>query len=138
MNLTQRQDGSWAALNNDLLVQSRPLLDSIYMAELAKEFTRDQLQADWTAQSKDIGIDFQNNLHASRERAKDLVSLARHSPEPEARQRIADTALIWAIKHLAERETVMSQSELLSHALRHGEGAVSAEQLRLSLSRLVA
>ena len=67
-----------------------------------------------------------------------LRPLTRHSPEPEARQRIADTAIIWAIKHLAERETVMSQSELLSHALRHGEGAISTEQLRLSLSRLVA
>lgn len=205
MNLTQRKDGSWAALNNDLLVQSRPLLDSIYMAELAKEltaigydlrfekshielehisrdqiehfskrsaqmhqrladagldghaashaqrqmavlatrkaktqeFTRDQLQADWSAQAKGIGIDFQSNLHASKERAKDLASLNRHSPEPEARQRIADTAMIWAIKHLSERETVMSQSALLSHALLHGEGAVSAEQLRQSLNRLV-
>ncbi len=48
-----------------------------------QEFTRDQRQADWTAQAKNMGIDFQNNPHTSKERAEDLASLVCHSPDPE-------------------------------------------------------
>lgn len=205
MNATQREDGSWAALQNDKLVKLRPFLDAIYMASLdrelqaigyevryenghielahitrkqietfskrqtqiaknlnetqgidindasrlqretallatrqrkTKDYSRTELHADWVKQAKEAGM----SLNAEHTQAKERTAKAPKAPalDNEGRQRIADMAAIWAIKHLAERETVMSHTALLSAAVRHAAGLTTVEQIEQSLAKLQA
>ena len=204
MNLTQREDGTWASVHNDNLVKLRALQDTVYMAALARELkavgyeirhepnhielahitrdeikafskrtaqiekrlagqglskdeathgarqvatlatrtnkdqsiTREELYRDWTAQAAAIGMTLNADLAASKERAskqKGGVEI-----DVESRQRIADAAVLWAVKHMTERETVMEHSKLLSTALLHAEGVVSVEQVETSVARMLS
>ncbi|NYT79252.1 relaxase domain-containing protein [Alcaligenaceae bacterium] len=205
MNLTRLDNGSWVTLSNDQIVKLRPLLDSVYMAELARELTdlgydirfekqhielahisRDQIEhfskrtaqimqqlsdrslsrstashaqrqvatlatrkakapglaradlhANWVQQARDVGLDLGKGLATAKERAQHLTAKDKAAVQAEARQRVADVALLWAIKHMAERETVMPHAELIATAGLHAQGVVSTEQIEAALQRLV-
>ena len=203
MNQTQREDGSWAALQNDKIVQLRKLQNTIYMGvldreargygyeiryekdhielahisrkeietfskrqtQIAKElkekqgleiknasrqqretallstrqrkndnYSRAELHAEWVKEANEIGM----SLNTEHPKAKERTQKALATPklDDESKQRIADMAAIWAIKHLNERETVMSHNDLLSSAISHAAGLVDVEQIERSLSKL--
>lgn len=203
MNITKRQDGSWAALQNDKIVQLRPLQDAVYMAALDRElqaigyetryekdhielahisrkeietfskrqrqiakelsekqgldlknasrlqretallatrqrknenYSRAELHAKWVKEANEIGM----SLNMGYTEAKERTQKAPAAPklDNEGKQRVADMAAIWAIKHLTERETVMTHEALLSHAVMHAAGLVDVEQIERSLAKL--
>lgn len=77
------------------------------------EITREELQADWSRQEKELGVDFS----AGKRPAGKTIERA-----PEATALIADECLKWAIKHHTERESVMDGKEMLRTALRRSIG----------------
>lgn len=79
----------------------------------APEITREELQADWSRQEKELGVDF-----SAGKRPVDKTI----ERSPEAVALIADECLKWAIKHHTERESVMDGSEMLRTALRRSIG----------------
>ncbi|MFA1685894.1 MobF family relaxase [Achromobacter dolens] len=79
----------------------------------APEITREELQADWSRQEKELGVDFsagKRSVDKTIERSPEAVAL------------IADECIKWAIKHHTERESVMDGSEMLRTALRRSIG----------------
>lgn len=79
----------------------------------AQEITREELQADWSRQEKELGVDF-----SAGKRPVDKTI----ERSPEAVALIADECLKWAIKHHTERESVMDGGEMLRTALHRSIG----------------
>lgn len=79
----------------------------------APEITREELQADWSRQEKELGVDF-----SAGKRPVDKTI----ERSPEAVALIADECLKWAIKHHTERESVMDGGEMLRTALHRSIG----------------
>jgi conjugative transfer relaxase protein TraI len=77
--------------------------------------SRDTLRASWQAQAQELGFD-----------AKDIVGQAKQRTElPEKEEirepvsHIATEAVQYAIRHLSERDTVLSHAQLVNTALTH-------------------
>nr|WP_028354590.1 MobF family relaxase [Bordetella petrii] len=79
----------------------------------APEVTREELQADWSRQAMEVGIDF----GAGKGKPQKTSELSA-----EAAALIADNALRWAIKHHTERESVVNGQELLRTAIERAAG----------------
>lgn len=99
-----------------------------------EDFSRPELYAHWVQQATDIGMALNAECLEAKERT--LKAPATPKLDNEGKQRVADVATIWAIKHLTERETVMSHTTLLSTAVTHAAGLVDVEQIERSLSKL--
>ncbi|MGE4370753.1 MAG: MobF family relaxase [Burkholderiaceae bacterium] len=61
----------------------------------------------------------------------------QNSNSASRRDYVAVQAMRWAIKHLAEREAVMSESHLLAAALRHAGGRTNMARLQAELQATV-
>ena len=201
MNVTRREDGSWASLHNDQIVKMRKLQDTVYMAALARElknlgyeirheknhielahisrkqiehfskrsqdisarlqaqglekidashahrqvatlatrntktdeFTREELYQQWVTQANEVGMQLGKETGLAKDRA---INTPKQVLDVASRARIAQAALIWAIKHHSERETVMAHQELVSSALSHAEGLVSDKDIQESIREL--
>lgn len=90
---------------------------------------RDALHAKWLEQSKALGIDF------SRREWKGAgydPSEATTTSKTDTRigDEIAREAVRYAIKHITERESVMTESHLVQTALKHGQGRFGIEEVK--------
>lgn len=93
----------------------------------APEITREELQADWSRQEKELGVDF-----SAGKRPVDKTI----ERSPEAVALIADECLKWAIKHHTERESVMDGSEMLRTALHRSIGtAIELKDVKVAVKR---
>ncbi|OFQ38074.1 MobF family relaxase [Achromobacter xylosoxidans] len=93
----------------------------------APEITREELQADWSRQEKELGVDF-----SAGKRPVDKTI----ERSPEAVALVADECLKWAIKHHTERESVMDGSEMLRTALRRSIGTgIELKDLKAAVKR---
>lgn len=109
------------------------------------EITRSMLQTEWQQQANELGIDFAaareqaQREHTPGKPSKQKPEHERPSPDganpgfyagkadptpvsQQLRQRTADQCVAWAIRHIAEREAVMTESELKATALKHAMG----------------
>jgi len=105
-----------AALGESRVTASPKLKQTIALKtrnDKAPEITREELQADWSRQATEIGIDFE----AGKGEPKKSRELSA-----EAAALIADNALHWAIKHHTERESVVKGRDLLKTALGRATG----------------
>lgn len=100
---------------------SRELKQAITLAtRQAKrpEISREALQARWEREAKALGIE-PKQAHLSAQ--MDQPGIAPPTPA-DLGQRQARAALDWAIRHLSEREAVMTEDTLLRTAMSHAVG----------------
>jgi len=95
-------------------------------ARKGESYDRDSLHRAWTERAKEAGVDF--------DRREWKGAGAEHAPETSARggqMRVitATEAVQYAVKHIAERESVMSERQILRTALAHGRGQVAHDEI---------
>ena len=64
-----------------------------------------------------------------------LNTVIRSHRQPVERELANADALDWAIRHAFERSSVVTERELVTHALRHGLGSVTAEGIHAELGK---
>ncbi|TFL14062.1 conjugative relaxase [Pusillimonas caeni] len=127
---------------------SRELKQAITLAtrnEKRPAITRDALQRHWAQESKDMGIDFtrakqgaEKELRPFRLPESGLPPTSRGRPAPRPsnekeapdaghpvqalRAGIADQCVKWAIRHISERESTMTEAKLIGTAMNHAMG----------------
>ena len=89
---------------------------------------RDALRQRWQERSRELGIDFYAEREAITEPAHTL----------QERARAASDALKFAVEHTTERQSIVTEPELLRAALEQGTGATDLESIRGALSAAVA
>ena len=95
------------------------------------EVNHDQLIGDWKAKASQVGIDFDSiTQRAEKQRASGGVD----SPDQISGKR----AMVFAAAHLVEREAVVTKQELLTSAITHGVGRVSAAEVQKAFKQLEA
>lgn len=95
---------------------------------------REEVFRDWQDRAKDLGIDFERREWAGRNLGG--VETSHDGPTHEmAADVAAKYAVRWAVKHLTERQSVMSEAELLSVALNQSMGAARSDDVLAEVRR---
>lgn len=90
---------------------------------------RAELYMEWVKQANEIGL----NLEGEKLKAK-TMSLKTQQKTVPVTERVAEAALIWAIKHITERETVIERSNLISTALMYTEGTLTVKDISKAIT----
>lgn len=133
MHFSQRSQGietALAAEGKTRATASAAEKQQITMRTRAKKgaIDRDALFKQWVERAHGLGIDF------SRREWKGAGY--EHAPETSARtdmrtpEAIAREAVRYAVKHIAERESVMTESDIIQTALKHGQGRFGLDEVR--------
>lgn len=88
---------------------------------------RDEVFKDWQDRAKDLGIDFASKGWAGIGAAEKGAASSDAITVPA--DVAASQSVRWAVNHLTERQSVMTEHDLLDVALRHGMGVVSVEHI---------
>jgi len=95
----------------------------------SQAFSRTELHQQWRDAAAAIGMQFDSTLrHANPQQPQ---TLEQH---PDL---VAHASLDWAIRHLAERESVMPLADLLQHAVRHAGGHTDITAIQAAIQERV-
>jgi conjugative relaxase-like TrwC/TraI family protein len=98
--------------------------------EKTQAFSRAELHQQWRDAAAALGMQFDHTEHqADRQPSQAL----EQSPNL-----VAQASLDWAIRHLAERESVMPLADLLQHAVRHAGGHTDITAIQTAIQERVA
>lgn len=95
---------------------------AVYSRESKAKLSPEQLRADWGERARVVGIDFEQIRGQQVERELVLERGAARS------------SLDYAIQHLGERQSVLMERDIVRHALEHGTGRVTLDELRGEIS----
>lgn len=95
---------------------------------------REAVFKDWQDRSKDLGIDYNRREWAGAPEKGPQKSQDGPS-DALAADIAAKYAVRWAVKHLTERQSVMSESDLIDTAVKHGMGSVKLEDVNAEIER---
>ena len=87
------------------------------------------LISDWKSRAKDIGINFE-------EIAQKVLGKTSEDQQEFPRQLSGIDAMNFAVKHLLEREAVVSKSSLLSTAIEHSVGRTSYKEIERAFKQM--
>ncbi|ROT46867.1 conjugal transfer protein [Pusillimonas sp. NJUB218] len=108
----------------------RQMLTLATRQQKTAELSRNELFQHWVTQAREAGMAFgalpENGAAAS-------TATADSKREPA--DFVANAALVWAIKHLSERESLMPESDLLAMAVRHASGRISPLDVKKAVQR---
>jgi len=98
--------------------------------EKTQAFNRAELHQQWRDAAAAIGMQFDHTQHQA------------DPQQPQALEQrpdlVAHASLDWAIRHLAERESVMPLADLLQHAVRHAGGHTDIAAIQAAIQERVA
>jgi conjugative relaxase-like TrwC/TraI family protein len=97
---------------------------------------REALFEDWKGRAKDLGIDFERREWAGAERGGphvDRQSAPQFAPADEAAKR----AVRYAVNHLTERQSVMTERALLDTAMKHSIGSAKLRDIEAAVQKEV-
>ncbi|MDH2436831.1 MobF family relaxase [Pokkaliibacter sp. MBI-7] len=93
---------------------------------------RDELYREWQERVKDSGIQFDGK---GREVGQDNSSFDRsHAPENVPPQEAAKRSVRYAVNHLTERQSVVSERELVDTAVKHGMGSARVRDIEAEIT----
>lgn len=122
-----------AKLGKDRKTASRELKQAITLAtrnDKRPEITRDQLQKQWGEDARKLGISF-DRTERVLERNTNLASDATYRP-------VAMECVRWAIRHISERDAVMTRDRLILEATTYSMGAkVNINEIKLAIDAVI-
>lgn len=95
---------------------------------------REAIFKEWTSRAKELEMDFDRTKDHAREKGepeKVRADMARVAPDIAARKSVD-----YAIKHLTERQAIMSKISLLDTAIKHGIGMARDHDIEREIHRL--
>lgn len=90
---------------------------------------RDALHERWVQRAKDLGIDF-NRREWKGAGYDPSQPTTTAKTAPRTGDELAHEAVRYAIKHITERESVMTESHLVQTALKHGQGRFGIDEVK--------
>lgn len=98
---------------------------------------RDDLFKDWKGRAKELGIDFKSREWAgSGDRGPHTER--NSAPAEVAAELAAKRAVRFAVNHLTERQSVMTESNLIDTAVKHGMASTTMKDVEAELKRQIA
>ncbi len=102
-----------------------------------RDVDKDTLRGTWARQATELGFDARSLVAAAMERSKDAPALRQANLfEHAVRADPAREAADWALAHLAERDAVFQNTDLLTAALAYSPGAASVEAIERTVKDL--
>lgn len=102
-----------------------------------REVDRDELHKSWVSRANELGIDFEN-LSWNGQSKDDISRNSKPSPQVEKPLEFhADKAMQFAIKHTTERNSIVSEKELMSAAIKQGYGRLNVDDIRAARERAI-
>ncbi|ECO7278092.1 conjugative relaxase [Salmonella enterica] len=102
-----------------------------------QDVDRDKLHQSWVKRAGELGIDFEN-LSWNGLSKDDISRNSRPSPQVEKPLEFhADKAMQFAIKHTTERNSVVSEKELMNAAIKQGYGRLGIDDIRQARDRVI-
>lgn len=99
---------------------------------------RDDLFKDWKNRAKELGIDFKSREWAgSGEKGPHTERNSAPAPAEIAAELAAKRAVRFAVNHLTERQAVMSESNLINTAVKHGMAGSTMKDVESELKRQI-
>lgn len=97
---------------------------------------RDDLFQEWKSRAKELEIDFKSRDWAGSGREQDHTS-HNSAPDEVAAELAAKRAVRFAINHLTERQSVMTESNLINTAVKHGMSRATMEDVEAEMKRQI-
>ena len=97
---------------------------------------RDALFKDWNSRAKDLGIDFKSREWAGVD-AKGPHVERNHTPSEVAADLAAKRAVRFAVNHLTERQSVMTEGNLINTAVKHGMAGATMKDVESEIKRQI-
>lgn len=97
---------------------------------------REALFKDWKGRAKDLGIDFKSREWAGVD-AKGPHTERNHTPSEVAADLAAKRAVRFAVNHLTERQSVMTEGNLINTAVKHGMAGATMKDVESEIKRQI-
>ncbi|HDQ4405518.1 TPA: conjugative relaxase [Pseudomonas aeruginosa] len=97
---------------------------------------RDVLFKEWKGRAKDLGIDFKSREWAGVE-AKGPHTERNSTPSEVAADLAAKRAVRFAVNHLTERQSVMTEGNLINTAVKHGMAGATMKDVEAEIKRQI-
>lgn len=105
--------------------------------EEKRDVDRAELHQSWVRRAGELGIDFEN-LSWHGQSKDDIARNSRPSPQVEKPLEFhADKAMQFAIKHTTERNSIVSEKDLMSAAIKQGYGRLTVDDIRDARDRAI-
>ncbi|EPN9162956.1 MobF family relaxase [Escherichia coli] len=102
-----------------------------------RDVDRAELHQSWVRRAGELGIDFEN-LSWNGQSKDEIARNSRPSPQVEKPLEFhADKAMQFAIKHTTERNSVVSEKELMDAAIKQGYGRLGIDGIRAARDRAI-
>lgn len=102
-----------------------------------RDVDRAELHQSWVRRAGELGIDFEN-LSWNGQSKDEIARNSRPSPQVEKPLEFhADKAMQFAIKHTTERNSIVSEKELMSAAIKQGYGRLTIDDIRAARERAI-
>lgn len=100
-----------------------------------KNVDREVLYKDWVERANDLGIDFLKREWSGK--GKEFIDVQRRDFNDFTTEKKACFAVKYAIRHLAERQSVISEKDLIDIAMKHGVGSVKLKDIEFEIDSRV-
>ena len=107
---------------------------ALNLREGKQPIDRDKLQGVWAERAREAGIDL-NGLIQESLRLEKLIKQGFYKSKNPDPQVLADRALVYAIQHLGERESVFKEQDVIKTALQYSLGDVGIEDIHQAIER---